>query len=220
MIGATNLHRSAPEHMAGVTAGPDDDNWESLNSFELVIRAKGGDEKARDTLLQDTLLQRYYPRLRRWAHGRLSDGARGAYETHDLVQEALLQVVNNLHKFNPRHEGAFQGYVRTILFNRIRDLGRQATRRGTPLPLDTELAGREVSPLDQAIGTQTRERYEAALARLRPEDRELIIARLEMGLPYKELVVMFGRPSVSAVTMAVRRALVRLAEGMANERER
>jgi RNA polymerase sigma-70 factor, ECF subfamily len=211
---STNLRRNVGEHMGGVTASPDDD-WESLDSFELVLRARGGDERARDTLLR-----RYHPRLRRWAHGRLPDGAKGAYETHDLVQEALMQVVNNLHHFNPRHEGAFQGYVRTILANRIRDLGRQSVRRGTPLPLDTELAGHDVSPLDQAIGTQTRERYEAALAQLRPEDRELIIARIEMGLSYKELVVMFGKPSVSAVTMAVRRALVRLAQGMAYERER
>jgi RNA polymerase sigma-70 factor (ECF subfamily) len=200
--------------MAGVTARPDDD-WESLDSFELVIRAKGGDERARDTLLR-----RYHPRLRRWAHGRLPNGAKGAYETHDLVQDALLQVVNNLHTFNPRHEGAFQGYVRAILYNRIRDLGRQSSRRGTGLPLDTELAGRGASPLDQAIGTQTRERYEAGLAQLRPEDRELIIARIEMELPYNELMVMFGKPSVSAVTMAVRRALVRLAEAMAHERKR
>lgn len=214
MIGAANLRRSAPEPMAGVTTGPDE-NWESLDSFELVIRAKDGDERARDTLLQ-----RYQPRMRRWAHGRLPNGARGAYETHDLVQEALLQVVNNLHRFNPRHEGAFQGYVRTILSNRIRDLARQATRRGTAQPLDDDLAGHEFSPLDQAIGTETRERYEAALAQLRPEDRELIVARIEMGLAYKELVVMFDKPSVSAVTMAVRRALVRLAEGMAHERER
>ena len=27
---------------------PDDDNWESLNSFELVLRAKAGDDRARD----------------------------------------------------------------------------------------------------------------------------------------------------------------------------
>jgi RNA polymerase sigma factor (sigma-70 family) len=213
MIGATNLRNSASEPMARTTASPDD--WESLDSFELVMRAKDGDERARETLFR-----RYHPRMRRWAHGRLPDGARGAYETHDLVQEALLQVVNNLHTFNPRHEGAFQGYVRTILANRIRDLGRQSSRRGAPLPLDTELAGREVSPLDQAIGSQTRERYEAGLAQLRPEDRELIIARIEMGLPYKELMVMFEKPSVSAVTMAVRRALVRLAEAMAHERKR
>src|SRR4030095_11478132 len=81
MIGAPNLRLSAPEPMAGVTVSPDDD-WESLDPFELVIRAKGGDERARDTLFQ-----RYQPRLRRWAHRRLPDGVRGAYETHDLVQD-------------------------------------------------------------------------------------------------------------------------------------
>ena len=81
------------------------------------------------------------------------------------------------------------------------------------LPIEgDELPGRGLSPLDEAIGAETRARYEAALGRLRPEDRELIIARIEMGLPYKEMVEMFHKPSVSAVTMAVSRAVVRLAQ--------
>ena len=142
---------------------------------------------------------------------------RGAHETHDLVQDTLLQVLNNLHKFNPRHEGAFQGFVRTILANRIRDLARKWGRRGVADPIEgDELPGHGVSPLDEAIGTEIRARYEAALSRLRPEDRELIIARIELGLPYKEMVEMFDKPSVSAVTMAVSRAVVRLAQEMAH----
>ena len=133
------------------------------------------------------------------------------------MQDTLLQVLNNLHKFNPRHEGAFQGFVRVILANRIRDLARKWSRRGVSDPIEgDELPGHGLSPLDEAIGAETRARYEAALGRLRPEDRELIIARIEMGLPYKEMVEMFHKPSVSAVTMAVSRAVVRLAQEMAH----
>jgi RNA polymerase sigma-70 factor (ECF subfamily) len=58
------------------------------------------------------------------------------------------------------------------------------------------------------------------LARLRPEDRELIIARIEMGLSYAEIQKMFEKPSIAAVHMAVSRALVKLAEEMAHERKR
>jgi RNA polymerase sigma-70 factor, ECF subfamily len=210
MIAAVNLPRPLLSDMAIATAGSDE-NWEALNSFELVLRAKAGDDRARDSLVA-----RYHTRLQRWAHGRLPPSARGAHETHDLVQDTLLQVLNNLHKFNPRHEGAFQGYVRTILANRIRDLARKWGRRGTADPIDDDLPGHGISPLDEAIGAEMRGKYEAALNRLRPEDRELIIARIEMGLPYKEMVAMFNKPSVSAVTMAVSRAVVRLAQEMAH----
>jgi len=212
MIAAINLPPLLSD-MAIAPPGPDDDaHWESLTSFELVLRAKAGDDRARDLLIG-----RYETRLRRWAHGRLPAAARGAHETHDLVQDTLLQVLNNLHKFNPRHEGAFQGFVRTILANRIRDLARKWSRRGFAEPIEgDELPGHGQSPLDEAIGTEIRSRYEAALSRLRPEDRELIIARIELGLPYKEMVEMFHKPSVSAVTMAVSRAVVRLAQEMAH----
>jgi RNA polymerase sigma-70 factor (ECF subfamily) len=198
--------------MAIAPARPDDDNRESLNSFELVIRAKTGDERARDVLLA-----RYQTRLQRWAHGRLPPSARGAHETHDLIQDTLLQVLDNLDRFNPRHEGAFQGFVRTILANRLRDLARKWNRRGISDPIEgDELPARGLSPLEEAIGAERRARYEAALMRLRPEDRELIIARIEMGLPYKDMVAMFNKPTVSAVTMAVSRAVVKLAQEMAH----
>ena len=87
------------------------------------------------------------------------------------VQDTLLKVVERLPSFNPRHEGAFQAYVRTALWNRIRDIARQFQRTGPPDPLDTDMAGKEDSPLDLAIGHETLERYEAALERLRSRRR-------------------------------------------------
>jgi len=188
---------------------------EAETSFELVVRANAGDQKA-----LDMLFARYLPRLQRWAHGRLPGAARGAHQTQDLVQDTLLHVFQRLHRFNPRHEAAFQAYVRTALWNRIRDIARQYQRRGPSEPLDSEIVGHDSSPLEEAIGRETLARYDAALDRLRPEERELIVARIEMGLPYSEITTMFGKPSVAAVHMAVSRALVRLAEEMAHERKR
>ncbi|OFV88038.1 MAG: hypothetical protein A2V74_07095 [Acidobacteria bacterium RBG_16_70_10] len=53
-----------------------------------------------------------------------------------------------------------------------------------------------------------------ALANLRPEERELVVARLELGYSYAQITVATGRPSPDATRMAVRRALLRLAEEM------
>ena len=187
----------------------------AASSFDLVQRANAGDQGA-----LDALCARYLPRLQRWAHGRVPPAARSALQTHDLVQDTLIRVLERLPSFEPRHEGAFQGYVRTALLNRIRDIARQYQRKGAQDPLDSEIAGHEHSPLDLAIGQETIDRYEAALERLRQEERDLIIARIEMGLPHAEIARMFDKPSVAAVHMALSRALVRLAEEMAHERKR
>jgi DNA-directed RNA polymerase specialized sigma24 family protein len=80
--------------------------------------------------------------------------------------------------------------------------------------LDENQQDGHVSPLDQAIGSEAVDRYEAALARLRPEDREAIVARVEMDCSYGEVAQALGKPSPDAARMAVSRALVRLAEEM------
>ena len=205
---------AAGGHEVPVTDGrlPERD---ALSSMDLVVRAQRGDVDA----LND-LCARYLPRLHRWAHGRLPSSARGALDTHDLVQETLTHVVNRLDHFEPRHEGAFQGYVRMALLNRIRDVGRRGQRRGTPEALDSAQPATDSSPLEEAIGQEALERYEAALARLRPEDRQAIIARIELGLGYPEIMIELGKPSIPATHMAVSRALVRLAEEMAHVRNR
>ena len=191
------------------------DSLSATSSFDLVLRANRGEAPA-----LDELVARYLPRLQRWAHGRLPPAARGALQTHDLVQGTIMDVIERLPSFNPRHEGAFQAYVRTTLWNKIRDLARQHTRRGPHEPLPPDLAAEEWSPLDLAVGRETLGRYEAALERLRPDDKALIVARIEMGRPYSEMATMFEKPSVAAVHMAVSRALVKLAEEMAHERKR
>jgi DNA-directed RNA polymerase specialized sigma24 family protein len=58
------------------------------------------------------------------------------------------------------------------------------------------------------------EDYEAALLRLRPEERDAIIGRVEMDLTYEELAETLGRPNANAARSAVVRAIVRLAEEM------
>jgi RNA polymerase sigma-70 factor (ECF subfamily) len=181
----------------------------------LVIRANAGDDAA-----VAALYERYKPRLQRWAHNRLPPHARGALQTEDLVQDTLTHVLGHLTAFNPRHEGAFQGYVRTALKNRIRDVARWQKRRGSRDVLDSEMQGDDASPLDMAIGQETLDRYDRALERMRPEDRDLIIARIEMGLSNDEMRVMFEKPSQAAVHMALSRALIKLAEEMAHERKR
>jgi RNA polymerase sigma-70 factor, ECF subfamily len=185
------------------------------SSFELVVRARAGDHAA-----LDDLFARYLPRIQRWAHGRLPAAARGAHDTHDLVQDTLTKVFQRIHQFEPRHPGAFQGYVWTTLWNCIRDAARKHRRAGVTDSLDDDIPAYAPSPFELALGRETLARYERALEALRPEDREAIVARIELGLPYTDVAAALGKPTVAAAQMAVSRALVKLAEGMAHERKR
>jgi RNA polymerase sigma-70 factor (ECF subfamily) len=189
---------------------PDSGTRSPETTLSLVVRARGGDRSA-----LDELCLRYMPRLRRWAHGRLPAWSRQMIDTEDLVQETLKNVALRIDKFEPRHEGAFQGYVRQTLFNRILDevdraKGKVAESVGSARPSP------EPSPLEQAIGSELLERYEAALSKLKPDDRDAIIARVEMGLTWAEVAEALDKNSSESAQMTVRRALVRLAREMSH----
>jgi RNA polymerase sigma-70 factor, ECF subfamily len=183
------------------------------SSLALLLRAREGDEAARNELCA-----RYLPRLRRWAHGRLPVWAREHLDTEDIVQDALMRSVRRIESFTPEHEGAFCAYVCQALRNRLRDALRRASRRpaGPPLSLDEPTS--DPSPLEQAVGRQLLGRYDAALQRLRESDRELVVARVELGLDYAEIADLCDKPSLAAVRVAVSRALVRLGAEMGHDR--
>ncbi len=178
-------------------------------TFELVERAKTGDTQA-----LDALFTRFLPPLRRWASGRLPRWTRNLMDTDDLVQETLLRAVNRINSFESRHEGALQAYLRQAVVNRIRDEVRRSGRSPMATALDDNERDAGASPLDLAIGREAVERYEAALARLRPDEREAIVLRVEMECSYLEVAQALGKPSADAARMTVSRALVRLAEEM------
>jgi RNA polymerase sigma-70 factor (ECF subfamily) len=178
-------------------------------SLDLLERARAGDREA-----LDRLVARYLPRLRRWASGRLPRWARDMSDTEDLVQDSMLQTFKRIDRIDVAHEGALQAYLRQAVINRIRDQFRRAGRVPPVAALDSQQPGQDASPLDIAIGHEAVERYERALARLRPEDRAAIVARIEMDCTNEEIAVALKKPSANAARMAVERALVKLAQEM------
>lgn len=179
----------------------------------LLSRAKDGDARAREQLLA-----RYWPRLSRWASGRLPLFARSLLDTSDLVQGTLLRVIEGLDRIEVRGPGGFQAYVRQAVLNRIRDEVRWAARRRGAPGVPEDLADRSPSPLENAIGADVLERYERALATLEESDRELLHLRIELDFDYQEITAMTGRPSRDATRMAIRRALARLTDAMGHDR--
>ncbi len=179
------------------------------STFELLERVKGGDANA-----LDRVFARYLPALRRWASGRLPRWTRDLMSTDDLVQETFIRAMRGINRFEMRHEGALHGYLRQAIVNRVRDEVRRGKRAPALTELNDQQADRDATPLDLAIGEEALQRYEAALTRLREEEREAVVARVEMGLSYQEIAEALGKPTAEAARMAVSRALMRLAREM------
>jgi RNA polymerase sigma-70 factor, ECF subfamily len=179
------------------------------NTADLLERARAGD---RDAL--EALFARHIPRLRQWASGRLPRWARDIADTSDLVQDTVLATFKHLETFEPRGDGALQAYLRQAIVNRIRNAFRRAAGQPATQDLDSRLPDEGTSPLEAAIGSQTLEQYEAGLRLLEPEERDAVMARVELGLSYAEVADVLGKPSPDAARMTVVRALVKLAEAM------
>ena len=144
--------------------------------------------------IEQRLRLRYLPCLARWVAARLAPGSNQADR---LAAEVLDQALKNRDHLLFVTEAAFLVHLRQ------------------------ELAGRVItssaSPLESAIGTEALRRYDAALLRLRAEDREAVVARIEMGLSYAEAAEALGHESAEAVQAIVSQAVLRLAEEMSNE---
>jgi RNA polymerase sigma factor (sigma-70 family) len=188
---------------------PEDPSRDLDSTFVLIERARGGDREA-----LDRLFARHLKPLQRWTRGRLPQWARDLTNTDDLVQDTLLQTFKRIGDFEPRGVGALQAYLRQAVLNRLRDELRRHSRRPDFTEFDGLEPAADQSPLERAIGREAVEAYEDALTRLRPEEREAIIARVEMDYTYQEMATALGKPSAEAARKAAQRALVRLAEEM------
>jgi RNA polymerase sigma factor (sigma-70 family) len=181
-------------------------------SGELLAKARAGDPRA-----LSALFRQQGSALRRWARGRLPSWARRVTDTADVVQDALLQTFRHLDRFEDRGRGALQAYLRQAVDNRIRDELRRIGRR--PLAdVDAHsirLRDQGPSPFDVAADAEHEHAYKDALSSLTPEERQLVVGRLELGYSYDQLALVSGRPTVEAARMAVRRAVTKLARRMA-----
>lgn len=176
-------------------------------SLRLFVRARVGDLSA-----LSRLFARLLPSLQRWTRRRLPPWARQRMDTGDLVQDAFLKLFQRMGQVEPRRQGALRAYLRESIRNRIRDEVRRAGLVETSQEAGSSFADMGTSPLDCAMASENAERYREALARLDPGDQELIVGRIELGLSYEQLALATERASPAAARVAVRRALLRLAQ--------
>jgi RNA polymerase sigma-70 factor (ECF subfamily) len=104
--------------------------------------------------------------------------------------------------------------LRQAIAVRIRDEFRDLPVGGATNPLGETSPDPAASLLDDAIGREAVERYEQALTRLAPDEREMVIARVELGYTYQELASALGHEAIDTARSAVSRALLHLAQEM------
>jgi RNA polymerase sigma-70 factor (ECF subfamily) len=180
----------------------------TTTSWRLLAQAHLGDRVA-----LGRVVARCLPALRRWAHRRLPRWARTASDTTDLIQDAVLQTLRRGRSLDLRSRQALAAYLREAVRNRVRDEHRRFARRGPHDVSPDALPDKAPSPLDRALAHERDTRYRAALARLSPQDRELIVAHVELDYTHEQLGCMTGR-SRNAARMALERAIRRLTEQM------
>jgi len=179
------------------------------SSVELLLGARSGNN---DALNQ--LLDRYLPRLSRWASGRLPKNLRTMLDTGDVVQDAIISALPHLSTLEVRTERAFWVYLKQIVRYRIIDLHKRASRRPMRHEMPEDVPTAAPTPLEAAIGAEALERYEVALDSLTKEEFRAVVLRTELGLGYKDIATELGKASPDAARMAVSRAIKRLAVEM------
>lgn len=193
-------------------SGDRNDDFGSPATVELLRLARDGDQNA-----TNALFERLFPPLLRFARGRLPGWARGMIDTTDLVQESLLSAYGVIDKDRSIGDGAIHAYLRSTLKNRLIDELRKVERRPRLDEMEHTQRGDSATPLEEIIGIEALERYEAALSRIPEADRDAVLARIELGLSYAEIATMLDRPSPDAARMSVSRAMLRLAKAMNDE---
>jgi len=191
-----------------VTHLPSRDGTSSLNpTLQLLEAARKGDQRA-----FDLLFRRYHLRLTAYAHGRLSDAARSQNETGDLVLKSFLNAFQKVRTFEYRRDGAYLGYLFSILYHEVATANRNARRAPKTLPLDEAMVDGAQRADDRVVENERWERYEAALATLKLEEQGLIRMR-EMGLTFVQMGRDLNRDP-NTIRMRVTRALEKLSRAI------
>ncbi len=189
---------------------------------QLLAGAREGDERQRERLFDAC---RSY--LAFVARTQVESWLQAKADASDLVQQTLLEAHRGFEHFEGRTEAEWLAWLRRILRHNAADLVRhyrgtdkRQARREVPFrqPGDDsqalgapEPAGREPTPSQQLVARDRDLQIAAALDRLSPDHREVIVLRNLERLPFDVVAERMGRTR-PAVQMLWARAIKKLQE--------
>jgi len=174
-------------------------SYRGLSDIALVARAREGDGRA-----LDALLERYTPRVNRLAANLMGD----IEDARDAAQESLVKVCTRLRQF--RGDAQFATWLHRLVVNTCHDLtARKRARPSEPLLLRDELADEETDPSRLAMLSDLRRELADGLSRLSADQRLAVVLRDAFDLSYED-IARFARMPVGTAKCYVHRGHTRL----------
>jgi RNA polymerase sigma-70 factor (ECF subfamily) len=186
-----------------VTSGPST-TFTEQTEWMLKVR------DARDRAAFAKLFDHFAPRLR----GMLMKNGFGAAQADDVIQDVMLSIWRKAHLFNPERANV-SGWIFQIARNRQIDVIRK-DRRPMPeelaMPESTDIDGEQVLGIEQEAAS-----LRAAIARLNPDQRDLVQKAYLGELSHSEIQAQTGLP-LGTIKSRIRLGLERLRHELKGER--
>ncbi len=173
----------------------------SLTDNEILARVQHGERDA-----YSALFQRYYARVEGYARRHLHN----AETARDIASETFLRAYRNVDRFRIGEKITYFGYLLMICHRLILSAqARHATALARQRLLHSPgiLPGPAELPLDRVLAQEKALVVRSALEGLSADDREIIRLAYEQGLSRREIATVMGKPSVTAVTSHLYRAV-------------
>jgi RNA polymerase sigma-70 factor (ECF subfamily) len=211
---APATERGLPSGLRRFPVASRDDKVCAMTRQESTVLLREARQGSSEALAE--LYARYGTRLLAFIRMRLGRDLRARFESRDILQATLLKSFERLAQFEGSSGTALMGWLMRIAENEIRDQvdfeRRQRRDARAEVPIDAggiEIAARVRSALTHAVINEEAERLGAALERLDPDHREVIVLRKLEELSFKEIGMRMAR-SEDACRMLLARAMVAL----------
>lgn len=172
-----------------------------LSDNEILDRVQHGERDA-----YAALFERYYTRVEGYARRHLHN----VEAARDVASETFLRAYRNVDRFRAGERITYFGYLLMICHRLIlSEQARYATALARQRALGVPEYGLEQTelPLERVLAREKVSALKAALENLPTDDREIIWLAFEQGLSRKEIACVMNKPSVSAVTSHLYRAI-------------
>jgi RNA polymerase sigma-70 factor (ECF subfamily) len=191
---------SNPQAADDARASADDGHGPLPDEPDLIARSQRGDPAAFNELVT---------RYRQRAFAMIYQMIRHEEDAWDLAQDAFLKAWKSIHHF--RGQSQFFTWLYRILMNVTIDWVRRKQVQGEAEfddsvglqniePASVTTPRGERAPADRLSDKEIRARIDAAIQRLTPDHREVIILREIEGLDYQEIADRVGIPLGSVMS--------------------
>ena len=178
-----------------------------LTDEEVVTRVQAGQVE-----LFEIIFDRHYGRIERYVRGLGVPDS----DMEDVVADTFTRAFARVRSFDRANGTRYLSYLYAIARNLCTDRFRERMRAPEATFIeDDEVAElpdlrEEGSPLAALLKREQLDRIRAALATLAPSDQEIIALSYERDLSCKEIMEVMQKPSVTAVTTHLYKAMKKL----------